>query len=229
MTMPEDRSPMGTSDLPDPGAAAVDGLGCHSGRAKMQAAAQAAGKSETLAQYAKDYPLPEAAGPHEQPQSMCPARAAAKHVPGVRLAARGSAHAPHRHHPQRQRLLRLWPEFHFAFLRRAAQRRLRTLQQRSATYPSTANRWSPASCSRTSATLCMRRPTRRCTTASSSSTCVCPRPAACRCNCCPSRSMACASSASTCPASVCPRMRKPRMSWPVRCCVMPAGKPRPVR
>ena len=53
-----------------------DGLGCHSGRETMLAAAQAAGKSETLAQYAKDYPVlgPEdGAGPHDQPQSMCPA------------------------------------------------------------------------------------------------------------------------------------------------------------
>ena len=32
-------------------------------------AAEAAGKSETLARYAKDYPV----GPHDQPQSMCPA------------------------------------------------------------------------------------------------------------------------------------------------------------
>jgi chlorophyllide a reductase subunit Y len=39
----------------------------------MLAAAQSAGKSETLAQYAQDYPLPEGAGPHDQPQSMCPA------------------------------------------------------------------------------------------------------------------------------------------------------------
>jgi chlorophyllide a reductase subunit Y len=39
----------------------------------MLAAAQAAGKSDTLAQYAQDYPLPEGAGPHDQPQSMCPA------------------------------------------------------------------------------------------------------------------------------------------------------------
>ena len=46
-----------------------DGLGCHSGKAKMQEAAAAAGMSETLARYAKDYP----AGPHDQPQSMCPA------------------------------------------------------------------------------------------------------------------------------------------------------------
>ena len=35
----------------------------------MLAAAKAAGKSETLAQYAVDYPK----GPHDQPQSMCPA------------------------------------------------------------------------------------------------------------------------------------------------------------
>ena len=39
----------------------------------MLAAAKAAGKSEMLAQYAQDYPLPEGAGPHDQPQSMCPA------------------------------------------------------------------------------------------------------------------------------------------------------------
>ena len=46
-----------------------DGLGCHSGKATMRAAAEKAGMSETLARYAKDYP----AGPHDQPQSMCPA------------------------------------------------------------------------------------------------------------------------------------------------------------
>ncbi|MFK7830903.1 MAG: chlorophyllide a reductase subunit Y [Congregibacter sp.] len=43
--------------------------GCHSGTEKMKAAASAAGKSEVLERYAKDYP----AGPHDQPQSMCPA------------------------------------------------------------------------------------------------------------------------------------------------------------
>jgi chlorophyllide a reductase subunit Y len=47
----------------------VDGLGCHAGKDKMLAAAKAAGLSETLGQYAKDYPT----GPHDQPQSMCPA------------------------------------------------------------------------------------------------------------------------------------------------------------
>ena len=46
-----------------------DGQGCHAGRDTMRAAAEQAGMSETLARYAKDYP----AGPHDQPQSMCPA------------------------------------------------------------------------------------------------------------------------------------------------------------
>jgi 3,8-divinyl chlorophyllide a/chlorophyllide a reductase subunit Y len=50
-----------------------DGMGCHSGGDAMLAAAQSAGKSEVLAQYAKDYPKDPKAGPHDQPQSMCPA------------------------------------------------------------------------------------------------------------------------------------------------------------
>jgi len=43
---------MGANDLPNPAAVEADGLGCHSGKAQMLAAAQSAGKSETLAQYA---------------------------------------------------------------------------------------------------------------------------------------------------------------------------------
>ncbi|MBL8308623.1 MAG: chlorophyllide a reductase subunit Y [Rubrivivax sp.] len=39
----------------------------------MLAAAQSAGKSEVLQRYAQDYPIPDGAGPHDQPQSMCPA------------------------------------------------------------------------------------------------------------------------------------------------------------
>jgi 3,8-divinyl chlorophyllide a/chlorophyllide a reductase subunit Y len=50
-----------------------DGMGCHSGGETLLAAAKAAGKSETLEQYAKDYPKNPDAGPHDQPQSMCPA------------------------------------------------------------------------------------------------------------------------------------------------------------
>ncbi|MGF1543796.1 MAG: chlorophyllide a reductase subunit Y [Parvularculaceae bacterium] len=43
--------------------------GCHAGADEMRAAAAKAGKSDVLDQYAKDYPK----GPHDQPQSMCPA------------------------------------------------------------------------------------------------------------------------------------------------------------
>ncbi len=42
---------------------------CHSDRATLRAAAKAAGSGETLERYARDYPM----GPHDQPQSMCPA------------------------------------------------------------------------------------------------------------------------------------------------------------
>jgi 3,8-divinyl chlorophyllide a/chlorophyllide a reductase subunit Y len=51
----------------------ADGLGCHSGKEKMLAAAKSAGNSGTLDQYARDYPVKPEAGPHDQPQSMCPA------------------------------------------------------------------------------------------------------------------------------------------------------------
>ncbi len=52
----------------------MDGLpaqsgGCHGGRETMQAAARAAGKGEAMERLAQDYPR----GPHDQPQSMCPA------------------------------------------------------------------------------------------------------------------------------------------------------------
>lgn len=50
-------------------ATTVAGLSCHAGAAELTKAAEAAGKSETLARYAADYPK----GPHDQPQSMCPA------------------------------------------------------------------------------------------------------------------------------------------------------------
>jgi 3,8-divinyl chlorophyllide a/chlorophyllide a reductase subunit Y len=38
-------------------------------KSELRETAAKAGKSETLEQYAKDYPV----GPHDQPQSMCPA------------------------------------------------------------------------------------------------------------------------------------------------------------
>jgi len=43
-------------------------VGCHA-KGEMREAAKTAGKSATLDRYAKDYPT----GPHDQPQSMCPA------------------------------------------------------------------------------------------------------------------------------------------------------------
>ena len=50
-----------------------DGMGCHSGGETLLAAARQAGKSDVLQQYAQDYPKNPDAGPHDQPQSMCPA------------------------------------------------------------------------------------------------------------------------------------------------------------
>jgi chlorophyllide a reductase subunit Y len=50
-----------------PVASATDG--CHGGRETMLEAAKAAGKNETIERLAADYPR----GPHDQPQSMCPA------------------------------------------------------------------------------------------------------------------------------------------------------------
>ncbi|MFQ3623371.1 MAG: chlorophyllide a reductase subunit Y [Acetobacteraceae bacterium] len=50
-------------------ARAADPGGCHGGRETMLAAARAAGKGEAMDRLAADYPR----GPHDQPQSMCPA------------------------------------------------------------------------------------------------------------------------------------------------------------
>ncbi|HKK37248.1 MAG TPA: nitrogenase component 1, partial [Paracoccaceae bacterium] len=60
------------ADTPEPVAEApvdltADGMGCVSGDMKAQAMAN--GSAEILARYAEDYPV----GPHDQPQSMCPA------------------------------------------------------------------------------------------------------------------------------------------------------------
>jgi chlorophyllide a reductase subunit Y len=49
--------------------ASVTEAGCHGGRDTMREAARAAGKSETMDRLKADYPQ----GPHDQPQSMCPA------------------------------------------------------------------------------------------------------------------------------------------------------------
>ena len=65
-----------------------DGMGCHAGGAQLLSAARAAGKSELLDQYAQDYPLDPQAGPHDQPQSMCPAFGALR--VGLRMRRTGS-------------------------------------------------------------------------------------------------------------------------------------------
>ena len=55
---------------PEPAESAATGdIGCHSGAEKMRASAIASGKAEIMERFEKDYPK----GPHDQPQSMCPA------------------------------------------------------------------------------------------------------------------------------------------------------------
>ena len=56
-------------DLEVPVAPVAEGAGCHAGADTMREAAAKAGKSDILDRYAADYPK----GPHDQPQSMCPA------------------------------------------------------------------------------------------------------------------------------------------------------------
>ena len=47
----------------------ADGFGCHASSTQMEAAARASGNAELLDRFAADYPQ----GPHDKPQSMCPA------------------------------------------------------------------------------------------------------------------------------------------------------------
>lgn len=68
-----DELEAGVAGLQEPiatdAAPAAEGQGCHAGADTMRKAAADAGKSEILERYAQDYPI----GPHDQPQSMCPA------------------------------------------------------------------------------------------------------------------------------------------------------------
>ena len=170
--------------------------GCHAGKDEMKTAA-ARGRQERDPR------------PLRRRLSGRPARPAAEHVPGLRLAARRTAHAPHGDHPLGLGLLRLWPDLHVALLRRAPHRRLCAVQFRDARHRQ-AVRGHPRG------RLQARRP-RRSTTRSSSPISACRRPPACRCSCCPTKSTACASSASTCRASACRPMPKPRMCLPAPC------------
>ncbi|MDN2566044.1 chlorophyllide a reductase subunit Y [Aquibium sp. A9E412] len=69
----DDPRPARDAERPDAAepesAGAADGLGCHAGAERMKAAARAAGKAQMLERFEADYPK----GPHDQPQSMCPA------------------------------------------------------------------------------------------------------------------------------------------------------------
>jgi chlorophyllide a reductase subunit Y len=65
MTLVIDRTPKTATE---PGRDA-SGMSCHGGKDELRKAAASAGKSEVLERYAADYPQ----GPHDQPQSMCPA------------------------------------------------------------------------------------------------------------------------------------------------------------
>ena len=65
---PADAVSVRTGHAPE-GEPLSDGAGCHAGADQMEDAARMAGKSDILDQYAKDYPT----GPHDKPQSMCPA------------------------------------------------------------------------------------------------------------------------------------------------------------
>ena len=69
MTTPESATATRSAAIPVTEVGADAGDGCHAGAEKMKAAARAAGNSEVLDRYAADYPV----GPHDQPQSMCPA------------------------------------------------------------------------------------------------------------------------------------------------------------
>ena len=55
--------------LGDAAVADINGIGCHGGVELSKAAARAAGQGELMDRFEADYPK----GPHDQPQSMCPA------------------------------------------------------------------------------------------------------------------------------------------------------------
>ncbi|TPW29600.1 chlorophyllide a reductase subunit Y [Pararhizobium mangrovi] len=64
---PKDRE--GAAETAANPRAVAEAASCHGPKADIRAKAAEAGKGDILEQYAKDYPV----GPHDQPQSMCPA------------------------------------------------------------------------------------------------------------------------------------------------------------
>jgi chlorophyllide a reductase subunit Y len=134
----------------------------------MLAAAQAAGKSETLKQYAADYPL----DPRKVPARTTSRRACAR--PSARCA--WAAHAPHDDHPVGFGLLRLRADLHQHFY--GARRSVGYVPFNSESLV-TGKLFEDIR----DAVHAQADPATS-TTPSSSSTCACPPPAACRCNCC---------------------------------------------
>ena len=61
-----DTAPLASAE---PAVAKLATAGCHGGRETLLEAARAAGKADGVARLQADYPK----GPHDQPQSMCPA------------------------------------------------------------------------------------------------------------------------------------------------------------
>ena len=136
----------------------VTGSGCHGGRDTLDAAARAAGKGAAMDRLMQDYPR----GPHDQPQSMCPAFGALRVGLRMRRTATilsGSACC----------VYGLTFTSHFYGARRSV-----------GYVPFNSERWSRASCTRTSGTPFMRRRSPRTTMPWWSSTCACPLRPACR-------------------------------------------------
>lgn len=68
-TGPGTERPQGALPVVGGASAATEAPGCHGGRERLLSAPDAASRSEVLEQLMADYPM----GPHDQPQSMCPA------------------------------------------------------------------------------------------------------------------------------------------------------------
>ncbi len=169
-----------------------DGLGCHSGKETMARAAQAAGMGETLDALRRDYPT----GPHDQPQSMCPAFGSLRVGLRMRRTATilsGSACC----------VYGLTFTSHFY----GARRTVGYVPFNSETLVTGKLFEDIRDAVRETADPAL-------TTRSSSSISASPPPPACRCGSCPARSTGCGSSGSTFRASACRPMPRPRTCSP---------------
>jgi hypothetical protein len=183
-----------------------DGMGCHAGAAEMEKAARMAGKSDILDQYAKDYPQ----GPHDKPQSMCPAfgslrvglrmRRVATVLSGSACCVYGLTFVSHFYGARRS--VGYVPFNSETLVTGKLFEDIRDAVHEMATPSVTTPSWSPISAFP-------------------------PRPV-CLSGFCRMRSMGSGSSASTSRASECRPMPRPRMSSPGRCSTMPDRRWRPV-